>query len=160
MIALRAVQTTDGDALHAIFTEPGVRCYLFDDVLLTREETERHVEASIGHGGWVILQQDELVGLTSLRPCIGGRELIIVIGERHWGSGLAFAAARAAMRHGFDVLKLPRILATVDLPNERSHRLMARLGFMPTGEDEGPKYRQRTYAAVNPAASSTSSMRS
>ena len=38
------------------------------------------------------------------------------------------------MRHGFEVLKLDRILAGVDLPNERSHRLMARLGFTPTGE--------------------------
>ena len=78
---------------------------------------------------------------------------MIVIGERHWGGGVAFAAAQAAMRHGFEVLKLPRILAAVDLPNERSHRLMARLGFMPMGEVDGPRYRARTYVAVNTAAS-------
>ena len=47
MITLRAVELADGDALHAIFTEPGVRLYLFDDELLTRAETQRHVEASM-----------------------------------------------------------------------------------------------------------------
>lgn len=151
MITLRAVELADGDALHAIFTEPGVRQYLFDDELLTRAETQRHLEAACAHGAWAILQDDEVIGLTSLRPTGEGRELMIVVGERHWGAGVAFAAAQAAMRHGFEVLKLRRILAAVDLPNERSHRLMQRLGFLPMGEVDGPKYRARTYVAVNTA---------
>jgi len=151
MITLRAVELADGDALHAIFTEPGVRQYLFDDELLTRAETERHVEASIEQGAWVIVRDGEVVGLTALRPTGEGHELMIVIGERHWGGGIAFVAAQAAMRHGFEVLKLRRILAAVDLPNERSHRLMARLGFLPMGEVDGSKYRARTYVAVNTA---------
>jgi RimJ/RimL family protein N-acetyltransferase len=153
MITLRAVELADGDALHAIFTEPGVRQYLFDDELLTRAETQCHVETACEHGAWVILQNGEVIGLTSLRPTGEGRELMIVIGERHWGTGVAFAAAQAAMRHGFEILKLRRILAAVDLPNERSHRLMQRLGFLPMGEVDGPKYRARTYVAVNTAAS-------
>jgi RimJ/RimL family protein N-acetyltransferase len=159
MITLRVVELSDGDALHAIFTEPGVRQYLFDDVLLTRAETNRHVEAAVSHGAWVILQDGAVIGLTSLRPTGDDRELMIVVGGRHWGRGAAFAAAQAAMRHGFEVLKLPRILAAVDLPNERSHRLMQRLGFVPMGEVDGPKYRARTYMAVNAGASSTRSTR-
>jgi len=151
MIALRAVELADGDALHAIFTEPGVRQYLFDGQRLTRTETERHVEASIADGAWAILNGSEIIGLTSLRPTGEDRELMIVIGERHWGRSVAFAAAQAAMRHGFEVLKLPRILAAVDLPNERSHRLMHRLGFMPMAEVDGPEHRARTYVAVSAA---------
>lgn len=157
MIDLRAVEAIDGDALHALFTEPGVRLFLFDDVLLTREQTQRHVEAAIDHGAWVIVQENQVIGLTSLRPIGEDRELVIVIGERHWGRGVAFAAAQAAMRHGFERLGLPRILAAVDLPNDRSHRLMERLGFVPTGEVDGPKYRARTYVAFNAVASSTNS---
>jgi RimJ/RimL family protein N-acetyltransferase len=159
MITLRAVELCDGDALHAIFTEPGVRQYLFDDLLLTRAETQQHVVAAIAHGAWAIIEDGAVIGLTSLRPTGGDRELMIVVGERHWGGGVAFAAAQAAMQHGFDVLKLPRILAAVDLPNERSHRLMQRLGFVPMGEVDGPKYRARTYVALNAMASSTSSTR-
>ncbi|HSI02255.1 MAG TPA: GNAT family N-acetyltransferase [Reyranella sp.] len=157
---LRPVESTDGDALHAVFTEPGVRRYLFDDVLLTRAETQAHVEAACEHGAWVILRDGAVAGLVSLRPVGGERELVIVIAQRHWGTGLAFAAAAAAMCHGFKVLGLSRIAAAVDLPNERSHRLMLRLGFVPTGEGDGPKYRHRTYVAVSAAASSTSSTRS
>jgi ribosomal-protein-alanine N-acetyltransferase len=145
---LRAVAATDGDALHAIFNEPGVRRYLFDALSLTRAETQEHVEAACGHDAWVILRDGAVAGLVSLRPTGNDRELIVVVAERHWGKGLAFAAAEAAMRHGFEVLELPRIQAAVDLPNKRSHRLMQRLGFVATGEGEGPKYRHRIYDAL------------
>ncbi len=43
---------TDGEALRVIFTEAGVRRYLFDDILLSRAETEEHVEAAVAYGAW------------------------------------------------------------------------------------------------------------
>lgn len=142
---LRPIEPDDGEALHAIFAEPEVLRFLFDDVAPARHETQRHVEAARDHGGWAVCDDGEIVGLVSLRPAGGERELMIVLSRRCWGRGIAFAAAQVAMRHGFDVLKLERILASVDLPNERSHRLMRRLGFEVTGESAGPKYRLRTY---------------
>jgi RimJ/RimL family protein N-acetyltransferase len=148
MIVLRAVESADGDALHAIFTEPGVRRFLFDGIELTRSETQEHVDAACAHGAWTIRHDGKIVGLVALRPVGAERELLIAVSERYWGSGAALHAAQQAMLHGFDVLGLGRILATVDLPNERSHRLMARLGFAPTGEGEGPKYRFRSYEAL------------
>lgn len=146
---LRSIEPGDGDALHAIFTEPGVRQHLFDDILLSRDETQAHVEAACAHGAWAICLDGAVVGLASLRPTGGSdRELIIVVSERCWGKGVAFEAARVALRHGFEVLRLPRILASVDLPNERSHRLMKRLGFAVLGESEGPQHRTRTYVIM------------
>jgi RimJ/RimL family protein N-acetyltransferase len=157
-VVLRPIEPSDADTLHAIFTEPGVRQYLFDDTLLTREETQKHVDAALMHDAWVVMLDGSTVGFASLRPAGQDRELLIAISKRCWGRGVAFDAARTALRHGFEVLKLDRILAGVDLPNERSHRLMARLGFTPTGETDGPKYRARTYE-VSAAAWSTSSRR-
>ena len=148
MIELRAVESADGDALHAIFIEAGVRRFLFDDVELTRAETQEHVDAAVGQGAWTIRQDGATVGLVALRPVGPDRELIIAVSESCWGCGIALHAARQAMRHGFDVLGLEGILATVDLPNQRSHRLMARLGFAPTGEGHGPKYPCRRYEAL------------
>lgn len=142
---LRAVVSDDGDALHAIFTEPGVRRFLFDDVLLTRAETQVHVEAARDQGGWTICDDAKVVGLVCLRPVGEERELIIALSERCWGNGVAFKAGRAALDHGFEALKLVRILASVDRPNDRSHRLMVRLGFTATGEKEGVRYPLRTY---------------
>ncbi len=148
MIDLRAVESADGDALHAIFVEPGVRRFLFDDLELTRAETQEHVDAASAQGGWTIWRDGEIVGVVTLRPVGAERELIVAVSERHWGSGAALQAARHALRAGFDILGLERILATVDLPNDRSHRLMARLGFAPTGEGNGPKYRFCRYEAL------------
>jgi RimJ/RimL family protein N-acetyltransferase len=144
---LRRVESSGGDALHALFTEPGVRRYLFDDALLTRAETQQHVEAACGYEAWTILCDGAVAGLVALRPVEGDRELIIAVGERYWSRGLAFAAAKAAMWHAFEVLGLSRLIASVDLPNERSHQLMRRLGFAATGEVPGPKHRLRTYTA-------------
>lgn len=144
-LALRAVELGDGDALHAIFTEPGVKQYLFDDILLSRAGSQAHVEAARNEGGWVICLDGAIVSLVSLRPTGADRELMIVVSGRCWGRGVAFEAARSALHHGFDVLKLDGILATVDLPNERSHRLINRLGFVVSGEGDGPKHRARKY---------------
>jgi RimJ/RimL family protein N-acetyltransferase len=150
-VVLRPLEPSDADALHALFTEPGVRQYLFDDVLLTREETQKHVDAALTHDAWVVELDGLVVGFTALRPVGNDRELMIAVSERCWSRGIAFQAARTAMNHGFEVLKLDRILAGVDLPNARSRRLMARLGFTLTGETDGPKYRARTYEARRPS---------
>ncbi|MGD9878953.1 MAG: hypothetical protein AB7U95_02340 [Reyranella sp.] len=81
-LALRPVEPGDGDELHAIFTEHGVKQYLFDDILLRRDQTQAHVEAACEHGAWVIILDGVIVGLTSLRPTGADRELLIVISER------------------------------------------------------------------------------
>lgn len=153
---LRAVDLADGDVLHAIFIEPGVKQFLFDGIAPSRAETERHVVAARAQGGWVIDLDGEIVGLASLRPVgAGDRELMIVVSERWWGRGVAFAAAQAALGHGLAVLGLDRILATVDLPNERSHRLMRRLGFVAVGESDGPMYRATDYVLTRPGNPAT-----
>ncbi len=152
-VVLRPLAPSDADALHVLFTEAGVRRYLFDDVLLSRGQTQKHIEAALAHDAWVVELDGEAVGFAALRPAGDDRELIIALSERCWGRSVAFEAARAAMRHGFEVLGLDRILAGVDLPNERSHRLMARLGFVPGGETDGLKYRARTYEILRPLSS-------
>lgn len=104
---LRALEPGDGDALHAIFTEPGVTQFLFDDVAPSRADTEHHVTAACTHGAWAIDLDGAIVGFASLRPVgAADRELMIVVSERWWGRGVAFAAAQAALGHGFAVLGL------------------------------------------------------
>ncbi|UYN97699.1 MAG: GNAT family N-acetyltransferase [Enhydrobacter sp.] len=148
MIVLRTVAACDGDALHAIFSQPGVKRYLFDDEAPTREQTRAIVEVARKDVAWAIVEEASVIGFVALRRKDGTRELVVAIDERLWGRGVGYEAAQAALRHGFEVLKLDRILAGVDLPNERSHRLMLRLGFVAVGEEDGPKYRLRNYEAL------------
>jgi len=92
-VALRPIALSDADALHAVFTEPGVRQYLFDDILLTRAETQKHVEAALTHDAWVVDLDGLVVGFTSLRPVGADRELMIAVSERCWGRGVALQPA-------------------------------------------------------------------
>jgi hypothetical protein len=67
-LVLRLVGMDDANALDEAFTEVGVARYLFDDCLLSREETQKHVEAARSHAGWAICVEGAVVGLVALRP--------------------------------------------------------------------------------------------
>lgn len=47
----------------------------------------------------------------------------------YWGKGLMKEAAEAGIKHGFEVMKLRRILAEVEQENSNSIRLLQNLGF-------------------------------
>jgi [ribosomal protein S5]-alanine N-acetyltransferase len=49
--------------------------------------------------------------------------------RRHWGHGYATEAGRAMLARGFDQLKLPRIVAIVDVRNCSSERVLQKLGM-------------------------------
>ncbi len=51
------------------------------------------------------------------------------LGRAAWGRGVATEAAHAAIRHGFEVLGLPRDVAVVRPENEGSKRVLAKLGL-------------------------------
>jgi RimJ/RimL family protein N-acetyltransferase len=57
-----------------------------------------------------------------------------------------------AAAYAFDTFGLERLAAVVDEPNARSHRLMLRIGFTPTGiTATGPCYPLRTYRLARSA---------
>ena len=51
------------------------------------------------------------------------------IGSRYWGRGIAAEAARAVMEWGYREHGLKRIWASTHLENERSKRVLCKLGF-------------------------------
>jgi len=160
-LELRAIRTDDAAALHDIFTQAGVRRFLFDDHLLMRRETDRLVRSWLNQNAWVIRRRDDvrLIGMAALTPVsaataqyqpglVDGIEFVIALGEPDWGWGAAIEAGQAVMTYGFDGMNLSRIVAVADLPNTRSHLLLKRLDFEPRQESDGPKYRMRGYEAL------------
>jgi ribosomal-protein-alanine N-acetyltransferase len=138
-LRLRPCAGADLDALHALFTDPGVRRFLWDDRMIAREEAARVIEASVasfashGFGQWLAFPRegDALVGFSGLRSVEGTPdvELLYALDPAHWGRGLAQEAARAVLQHGFTTVGLLRILARADAPNAASIRVMERLGM-------------------------------
>jgi len=75
------------------------------------------------------------------------RELGFVIGERsRWSRGLGRLAAAAGLDHGFDQLGLREIWAEAFDADQRSVRILQRLGLVETGSgDEGVFLDRPTY---------------
>jgi [ribosomal protein S5]-alanine N-acetyltransferase len=138
-LRLRPCELADLDALHALFTDPEVRRFLWDDRVITRGETAGVIEASVasfasrGFGQWLAFpgEGDALVGFSGLRLVDGTThvELLYALAPLHWGRGLASEAAHAVLQHGFATLGMSRILARADAPNAASIRVMQRLGM-------------------------------
>ncbi len=138
-LQLRPSTTTDIDALHRLWTDAGVRKYLWDDEIITREVTAEVVASSLadfaehGFGHWVITWKDqtELIGWGGLRHFGEPPEVEVLYGffPGFWGQGLAVEATRAMLHYGFTELGLERIYAGTDPPNTPSVRVMEKAGM-------------------------------
>jgi len=60
-------------------------------------------------------------------PCV---EIGWRLAHEHWGHGYATEAAQVALRFGFLDLALPEIVSFTAIVNERSQRVMQRLGML------------------------------
>lgn len=138
-LRLSPFQRDEAAELHALWTEPEVRRYLWDDQVIPRDQTTR-----------ILLQSEELFarrgfGLWSIRRKVasglcgfGGfwhfrdppeLELLLGLGAEYWRQGFATEAGLALIRHGFEVLGFAEIRGSTDAPNDPSIRLMRRLGM-------------------------------
>lgn len=138
-LILRPWELGDTDALHALWTSPDVRRYLWDDVVISRERAEETVREAIDLaaredlGQWLVLDRASgmVAGFCGLirREPEEAPELLYGLSPEWWGRGLATEAAQAVLDYGFNRLKCARITAATDPPNEASQRVMQRLGM-------------------------------
>lgn len=142
-LRLRPLDHGDVDALHAVCMDPDVRRYLWDDRIVPRETVEeliRRSEADFAANGWgffAIELQKESPALGSLVGFCGHRrfedmtqvELLYAIAPLYWGEGFVTEAAIEVLRHGFETCGIERVVASTDTPNQRSVRVLQRLGM-------------------------------
>jgi RimJ/RimL family protein N-acetyltransferase len=120
-----------------------------------------------GFGQWVVERPDiagfiGVVGLNSISypahftPAV---EVAWRLARAYWGRGYATEAARASLDFGFEKLGLTEIVATTVVANQRSRRVMERLGMTYTPHDDfdhprvpdGPLRRHVLYRLRRPA---------
>lgn len=158
----------DLDPLWAIWRHPDVRRYLFDDQEVSRERAAEVLDACLaegphGRGLWTIHVESEptLIGCAGLMPVsvadydwtvAGLVEPIVALAPAWWGQGHAVRALRTLVDYAFGALALDRLAGATDVPNEASHRMLVRAGFVPQRECDGPHYRIRTYTRDRPEA--------
>lgn len=138
-LRLRPFAPPDLGAVHRMWTEPGMRRYLFDDEVISLERAEEEIAASEarfaagGAGLWLafLAEEEESAGFAGYRCFHEPPELQLLYGftTPHWGRGLATEVSRAMIRCGFETLGLDRIVASADAPNSASLRVMEKSGM-------------------------------
>ncbi len=126
------------DSLHDLWTQPGVRRFLWDDEAIPRPRAEAAVREAIesfgryGFGLWVAEGEDgALLGFCGLRQLDGEPEVEILYGvaPHEWNRELATEMTLAVLRYGFERAGLPLILGTTDAANTASRRVLEKAGM-------------------------------
>lgn len=145
---LRPLDGRDVDALHRLWTQPGLRRFLWDDRVLAFEQTRdllmqgAHLFEQRGLGLWGSFDAEGvLVGFCGYGFFRNEHELELMYGvdEPRWFKGYAREMAEAMVAYGFETLKLAEIRASTDAPNLGSQRILKRLGFVPDSSRAGPR---------------------
>ncbi|MDJ0837724.1 MAG: GNAT family N-acetyltransferase [Acidobacteriota bacterium] len=138
--SLRPFRSDDLDDLHRLFTDPGIRRYLFDDVELPRSQTEEILAESArlfaekGFGLWAPAEHrtSRILGFCGYWFFFEPPELQLLYGidPAFWGRGYAAEAAAELIRYGHEQLDMDRIIAATDVPNTASIKVMEKLGMV------------------------------
>jgi ribosomal-protein-alanine N-acetyltransferase len=125
--------------LHLLWTRPEVRRYLWDGEIIPEAQTTAILRqnaalfARRGYGLWGVRRKDSdvLQGFGGFWHFRDPPELELILGFRStaWNQGFATEAGAALVRHAFQDLGFDEVRGSTDAPNERSARLMQRLGM-------------------------------
>lgn len=137
---IRPLEMTDARALHAFWANAEVRRYLWDGKILPMPTVRAIIRQSAAdfdaHGfGFFSLDlratEPKLVGFCGFRRFEDGEQIEMLFGilPEYWGEGFVTEAAGEVLRYGFEEAGIGRVIAAVDTPNQRSVRLLMRLGM-------------------------------
>jgi len=156
---LRPRTMADLEACLAMDRDPQVTRHIagpWDDPVKHREFVEYRITRAYprGLGYWSIFEAgapERFIGWVLLIPDHGaGPE--VEIGWRlvrdAWGRGIASEAARTVMRHAFETVRLPRIVADIAAENAASRRVAEKLGMRRVGEVDSDGKRYVRYRVV------------
>lgn len=161
-LILRHQRLTDLDDLYAIYQDPDVVRYIPDhprDYEETRLELEWHMNGHPVHpelGLWATIHKptNRFIGRCGLLPwTIEGQdevEVAYLLEKAYWGQGLATEAATAIARYGFEVLRLPRLIALVVPENTASAHVAEKIGMVLEREVTDEFGLAQIYAMPNP----------
>jgi ribosomal-protein-alanine N-acetyltransferase len=143
-LLLRRVREEDWAHLRRMDTDPAVMATLGG--VRSDEQTRAYVEAQLAHwdehgfGWWMAFEGDSarFVGRGGLRflELEDRRDVEVGYGllKRCWGRGLATELAAEAVRIGFDVLGLPRVIGVTLPTNAASRRVLEKVGLRHVGD--------------------------
>ena len=106
-----------------------------DEIFEMAEEIERSLASfeTQGFGQWAIAlkNHDALIGFCGYRAFHDPPELQLIYGlaPAFWGRGFTTEAALAMLHYGFETLGFDEVIASTDVPNRASIRVMEKIGM-------------------------------
>ncbi|NIP14039.1 MAG: GNAT family N-acetyltransferase [Pseudomonadales bacterium] len=139
-LVLRPLECSDISDLHEFWNDPEVRRYLWEDQIMSRDAVAQIVADSadcfeaLGTGFFAIeaaANPGALVGFCGHREFEDGEQVELLFGivPEFWGEGFGTEAATEVLRHGFESCGIHRVIAATETPNQRSVRVLQRLGM-------------------------------
>ncbi|MDC8770562.1 GNAT family N-acetyltransferase [Roseateles albus] len=127
----------DASSLYRLLVDPAVRTFLGGPVepSLALERVRAQLENNSDLPAWAIrplsAEPNQLAGVVSLDSHHDGFdvELSYALLPEYQGLGYAADAARLALNHAFEVMRLHRVVAETQTANGRSVLLLARVGM-------------------------------
>lgn len=135
---LRLLTVEDADAVYLHFSDEEITRFMDIEPCKDRKEAEEiimyHIEDSGCRWGLFEKTSNQLVGTCGyhyLRAKDGKLlgEIGFDLSRKYWGKGFMQEVLNTVIPFGFNEMKLTTIDATVDPKNERSMKLMEKLGF-------------------------------
>jgi RimJ/RimL family protein N-acetyltransferase len=157
-LVLRRWRDEDRAPFAALNADPEVMEHM--QGLMSRERSDAFVdriEAAWEERGWGLWAIEvpgiaPFVGYVGLWPAdyVTGDPMVEVgwrLAREHWGHGYVTEAAREALRFGFEAVRLEEIVSFTVPQNERSWRVMERIGLVrdPSGDFDHPRVDAEAY---------------
>jgi len=150
-LRLRPMVLDDLEPLVRMFADPDVMRYLPTGEPRSVEETQVELSYMVGHwqlrgfGVWAVNLKDTgkfagYCGLQYLHEEPGGVsaealetgtdvEVVAGLAKPYWHRGVAPEATRAALRYGFETIRLDRIVAAIHPDNDASRHILQTMGM-------------------------------
>lgn len=132
------------EILHRTFTDPFVREYLWDNQIISREQTEEILQTNEEHfkqdhwGLWkIIVKEDQsYLGFAGLWFFFDEEQPQLLYGllPEQTKNGFATEAAQTVLDYAFTQLHFPYLVAACNSPHQASKKLCERLGMQKVAE--------------------------
>ena len=137
-LRIRPFTPEDWPAVHA-YTGDAATMHYMEGRPMDESQTRQFIAENIGEDAkhYAVELRDEglLIGHLAFHPWWSTHtyEIGWVLHPRYHGQGYATEAAAAMLRHGFETLRLHRVIATCQPENPASWRVMEKLGMRREG---------------------------
>jgi RimJ/RimL family protein N-acetyltransferase len=140
-LVLRRANLGDAAFILRLLNEPSFLRFIGDRKVRTVLDAERYIDDRLiasyeqnGFGLWVVERRVEpgAIGISGLvkRHTLPDPDIGFAFLPEFWGRGFALESAAGVKDYGFDVLKLPRMLAITNPDNVASIRIVESLGLV------------------------------